>query len=45
MKAMATYWRMRRLRLALLRWIRERNEVKLKRDMGWRNGWQRGVKL
>jgi hypothetical protein len=27
MKPMATYWRFRSLRLALLRWIRERNEV------------------
>lgn len=41
MKPMATYWRFRRIRLALLRWVRARNERKLRESMGWRTGWSR----
>ncbi len=39
-RPMATYWRYPRIRRALLRWVRARNERKLKQALGWRKGWE-----
>lgn len=30
-----------RWQIALRQWVRQRNEAKLKRSMGWRSGWSR----
>lgn len=39
-RGMATRWMFPRIRRALARWIRARNERKLKRALGWKSGWE-----
>jgi hypothetical protein len=44
-RPMATRRRFMWARIALRRFLRERNDRRLKLEMGWYSPWQRGVKL